>query len=93
MKDQMAWRQILDWKCSFPRNGWDLQDACKMSLEIWKGILSIKKPLMENTKYQAGSRERILLWKTSGLEIGHWPLSFRTSSTVPWTRKLRLINS
>ena len=57
------WRQVLDWKYNLPRNGWYLQDACKKSLAIWKGILSVKKPFMENIKYQARSGERILFWK------------------------------
>ena len=44
-------------------NGWDVQDARKKSLGIWKGILSVKRIFLENIKYHIGSRERILLWQ------------------------------
>ena len=57
------WRQVLDWKYSVPRNGWELQDAHKKSSAIWRGFLSVKKPFMENIKYQAGSGKMIIFWK------------------------------
>ena len=57
------WRQVLEKKYGLPRNGWDLLDLPNKSSTIWRGILSVKKLLMDNIKYQSGTGERILFWK------------------------------
>ena len=54
------WRQVLEQKYGLPRNGWDLWVALLKSSAIWRGILSVKKPFLENIRYHVGLGERIL---------------------------------
>lgn len=63
MGDGLDGLWALDSKYSLLRNEWDVQDAPKKSTVMWRGILLLKRLLMENIKYQVGSGERILFWK------------------------------
>ena len=53
----------MDRKYSLLRNGQEVQDAPNEAPAIWKGILLVKRLIMENIKYQVGSGERILFWR------------------------------
>ena len=53
----------MDSKYRHSRDEWDVQDAPQKSTAMWRGILSVKRLLMVNIKYQVGSGERILFWK------------------------------
>ena len=74
------WRLVLEKKYGLPRNGWDLQDPPNKSSAIWRGILSVKKLLMENIKIKLGRGREFFFGKTGSQEMGLWLLSFHTWS-------------